>query len=41
LIIKEDRERQAISSKNQRLAQRKDDGEWEFNSVIYGSSGID
>lgn len=41
MIIKEDRERQAISSKNPRLAKQKEDGQWEYNSLIYGNSGID
>lgn len=41
LIIKEDREKQAINSKNPRLAKLNDDGEWEFNSMIYGNSGVD
>lgn len=41
VIIKEDRERQAINSKNPRLAKQTDDGEWEFNSLIYGNSGVD
>lgn len=41
VIIKEDRERQAINSKNLRLATQKEDGSWDFNSLIYGNSGID
>lgn len=41
VVIKEDRERQAINSKNPRLAQQNEEGEWEFNSMIYGSSGVD
>lgn len=41
LIIKEDREKQAINSKNPRLAKLNEEGEWEFNSIIYGNSGID
>lgn len=40
-IIKEDRERQAINSKNPRLAKQNEEGEWEFNSMIYGNSGVD
>lgn len=40
IIIKEDREKQAINSKNPRLAKQNADGEWEFNSRIYGNSGI-
>lgn len=41
LVIKEDREKQAINSKNPRLATQNDSGEWEFNPIIYGSSGVD
>lgn len=41
LVIKEDREKQAISSKNLRLANQNDSGEWEFNPIIYGNSGVD
>jgi len=41
LVIKEDREKQAINSKNPRLAKRNKNGEWEFSNLIYGSSGID
>mmetsp|Transcript_21374 Transcript_21374/g.24567 ORF Transcript_21374/g.24567 Transcript_21374/m.24567 type:complete len:101 (-) Transcript_21374:244-546(-) len=41
LIIKEDREKQAINSKNPRLAKLNEDGEYEFSSMIYGNSGVD
>mmetsp|Transcript_2189 Transcript_2189/g.2525 ORF Transcript_2189/g.2525 Transcript_2189/m.2525 type:complete len:226 (-) Transcript_2189:149-826(-) len=41
LVIKEDREKQAITAKNPRLAKQNNDGDWEFNSLIYGNSGID
>ena len=41
LIIKEDREKQAINAKNPRLAKQNADGEWEFHNMIYGNSGID
>ena len=40
-IIKEDREKQAINSKNPKLARQNELGEWEFNPLIYGSSGVD
>lgn len=41
VIIKEDREKQAINSKNPRLAKQNSKGEWEFNKMIYGHSGVD
>jgi len=41
VIIKEDREKQAVNSRNPRLAKQNDQGEWEFNSLIYGNSGVD
>ncbi len=41
VIIKEDREKQAIHSKNPRLAKQNSNGDWEFNKMIYGSSGVD
>ena len=41
IVIKEDRERQAINSKNPRLAKQNEEGEWEFSSMIYGNSGVD
>ena len=41
IIIKEDREKQAVNSKNPRLAKQGPKGDWEFNKMIYGNSGID
>lgn len=40
-VIKEDREKQAINSKNPRLAKQNSKGDWEFNKMIYGNSGVD